>query len=306
MSTLTPALLQDAWDVQAFGFSSMAACAWLFYDTVIAMDQEIEHIWRAKISAVKVLYIFARHANLGIMIFLATTGAAHSLPDAVCHAWPSVSGAGMIVAGVSVDLLQMLRVRAIFHAQKKVTIPLYVFFSGVLLVAIIIICTKPPASEIQPKSIFVVGCSNNGGGTPTLVAWIAEMALGGIFLILTVVKLYPQLRSRFGHTHLASTILQGGVAFYAVIFVTELANMIYLQLMAKSPRQNLLNITLPWTLAVYGIAGPRLVLHLRGVMTQSMDVEESDNLNIPGQIDMPTMPSRSTSFRRLSSSEVAA
>ncbi|KZO90769.1 hypothetical protein CALVIDRAFT_568744 [Calocera viscosa TUFC12733] len=171
-------------------------------------------------------------------------------------------------------------------------------------VAIIIICTSPPASQVQPKSIFVVGCTNNASSTGTLAAWIAEMALGGIFLILTVVKLYPQLRSRFGHTHLASTILQGGVAFYAVIFVTELANMIYLQLMAKSPRQNLLNMTLPWALAVYGIAGPRLVLHLRGVMTQSMDVEESDN--IAGEMDMPTMPYRSSPSKWLSSAEVAA
>ncbi|KZO90770.1 hypothetical protein CALVIDRAFT_602665 [Calocera viscosa TUFC12733] len=81
MSTVTPALLQDAWDAQAFGFSSMAACAWLFYDTVIAMDQEIEHIWRARLSAAKVLYILARYATLGILIFLAISKSSQLLVE---------------------------------------------------------------------------------------------------------------------------------------------------------------------------------------------------------------------------------
>ncbi|KZT51657.1 hypothetical protein CALCODRAFT_123708 [Calocera cornea HHB12733] len=244
--TLSPSMLQDAWDAEMFGLSSMSACAWICNDTIIAMDQEIVHIWRAQLSSAKMLYILARYVTVAILIFLAITGAADSLPDSVCRSWPSIAGAAIIVAGVSVDLIQILRVRAVFLRNRRVTIPLYLFFAGIFLTAVVIIRTSPPASKVvQPKTKFVVGCTNNAKSIETVAAWVAELVLGGVFLLLTVARLYPQLKGRAAHTDLAATIVQGGVIFSTVIFVTELFNTVYLQVMANSDRQNLLNITLP-------------------------------------------------------------
>jgi len=181
----------------------------------------------------------------------------------------------MVIIGVSVDLIQLLRVRAIFKSNRKVTFPLYLFFAGVFLAAIVVIATRNSNSDTIEKTVYVIGCFDNSDNTSTLAAWIAEMALGGVFFFLTIWKLYPYLWRKNMHTPFLTAIVQGGVLFYAIIFAAELFNTIFAQLMSEASRPNLMDIGDPWALAVYGIAGPRLVLHLRGVMTNFVDLDDA-------------------------------
>jgi len=181
----------------------------------------------------------------------------------------------MVIIGVSVDLIQLLRVRAIFKSNRRVTFPLYIFFAGVFLAAIVVIATRNSSSNTTQKTVYVLGCFDNSDNTSTLAEWLAEMALGGMFFFLTIWKLYPYLWRKSMHTPFLTAIVQGGALFYDIIFAVELLNTVLTQLMSEASRPNLLNIAGPWALAVYGIAGPRLVLHLRGVMTSFVDLDDT-------------------------------
>jgi len=206
----------------------------------------------------------------------------------LCQAWPTVAGISIVVIGVSVDLIQLLRVRAIYKANRRVTFPLYLFFGGVFLAAIIAIAmgSSNPNSTVPAQTMYVIGCVDNHNNAAALAGWIAEMALGGVFFLLTVLKLHPYLWRRRMHTPFLTAVVEGGLVFYIVIFAVEMLNTIFVQLMSASSRMNLLNITEPWAIAVYGIAGPRLVLHLRGVMTSFVDVDDVTPVRAAGETEL--------------------
>ncbi|KZO94434.1 hypothetical protein CALVIDRAFT_599829 [Calocera viscosa TUFC12733] len=278
-NALSAAELQNARDAQAYCWSSMAAFALILYDTVIAMDQEVIHIWRAKWSPTKVLYLLSRYVTIfGVLLWwlstlqsLSTTPGpslavgASNPPHASCRTWSIMSGIGLLITGVSVDLIQLLRIRAVYSVRRYVTIPLYLMFAGVFLAALLVVVVSQQDTTVIPNTAFEIGCLDNPDNTGTLVAWIGEMCLGAVFFALTLAKLHPYLRG--GQMSALTAIVQGGVIYYAVIFAVELINVMFLQLVAKGSRPNLAGITQPWTLAVYGIAGPRLVLHLKGVIS---------------------------------------
>ncbi|KZT51656.1 hypothetical protein CALCODRAFT_521235 [Calocera cornea HHB12733] len=330
--TLTPTELQDALDVQAFCWSAMAAFALICYDTAIAMDQEIQHIWRAKWSFGKVLYLLSRYVTIfGVLLWWLSTlpGLSNSLPRLVdnvrdvryllflllaasCEV-PARADAlrrALLITGVSVDLIQLLRIRAVYSARRYVTIPLYLLFAGEpsdsehpsfapltstyrtgrclprtppflqrystpvpranpaqAAILVVVVNQQASATSTFPNTAFSIGCLENPDGSGTLVAWIGEMCLGAIFFALTLAKLHPYLRPGGGQASALTAMVQGGVLYYAVIFAVELVNVLFLQLVSRSARPELAGITQPWTLAVYGIAGPRLVLHLKGVMS---------------------------------------
>jgi len=73
MSTqaLDPSLLQDARDAQSYAFSTLAAFTWICYDILIAFDREVAHIWQAKWSAAKVLYLLARYVTVIALLYVA-------------------------------------------------------------------------------------------------------------------------------------------------------------------------------------------------------------------------------------------
>jgi len=279
---MDPSLFQDALDGQSYGFSSMGALAWVCYDIIIAIDQEVEHVWQARWSPAKVLYLLARYVSVVALVLYWLTEAVPNLPASLCQTWPIVSGIIMVIVGVSVDLIQLLRVRAIYNANRKVTIPLYLFFAGVLLAAIIVIVTGN-SNSLPDKTVYVLGCVDNHSSTATLAAWIAEMALGGVFFFLTVWKLHPYFGKRTVRTPFLTAVVEGGVLFYIVIFVAEILNTIFVQTMSDSSRLNLVNITEPWAIAVYGIAGPRLILHLRGAMTNFADLSDARPVHRTGE-----------------------
>jgi len=78
-----PLLMQDARDAQAYAFSSMGAFAWICYDTMITMDQEVMHVWQTRWSPAKVLYLISRYVTVVSLFFWWLTGAVSELPGPV-------------------------------------------------------------------------------------------------------------------------------------------------------------------------------------------------------------------------------
>ncbi|RDB30268.1 hypothetical protein Hypma_007175 [Hypsizygus marmoreus] len=54
---------------QAVNLSSVACLTWVMYDTLASLDEEIEYIWKARWTIVKVLYISMRYFGLLWVIY---------------------------------------------------------------------------------------------------------------------------------------------------------------------------------------------------------------------------------------------
>ncbi|KAF5336762.1 hypothetical protein D9758_016380 [Tetrapyrgos nigripes] len=68
VSSLTPFFL----NLQTVKYVKVACFALLIYDTIIALDQEYQHIWKKHWNLVKILYLYSRYCTFidtGIAIY---------------------------------------------------------------------------------------------------------------------------------------------------------------------------------------------------------------------------------------------
>ncbi|KAL6304074.1 hypothetical protein BKA93DRAFT_307468 [Sparassis latifolia] len=61
--------LETLFALQRTYYSSVAALAWLIFDIVITLDQEVEFIWKARWTFPKCLYLVTRYYGLFNLVF---------------------------------------------------------------------------------------------------------------------------------------------------------------------------------------------------------------------------------------------
>jgi len=154
------------------------------------------------------------------------------------------------VVGLSVDLIQILRVRALYNCSRKVTIPMYLLFSAAVILAIALTAVVTSTASVTPKPTHVAGCLTDTSNTAATAAWVAQLLLGGLaaylefrpvlnvsrlwsFFTFTLAKLHPYLSGGPGHAPVLTAFVQDGTIFFAVIFLAELFNAIYAQVMTS-------------------------------------------------------------------------
>jgi len=116
--------------------------------------------------------------------------------------------------------------------------------------------------------LTIDGCLVQADDRYMLVAWVPGFVLGGTFFLLTLVKLHPYLRAGPVETPLLTAFVRDGAAFFDDIFCSELFSAIVPPIIIAVNRPALQGIYNPWLIGVYAIAAPRLVLHLRGVVSR--------------------------------------
>jgi len=89
--------------------------------------------------------------------------------------------------------------------------------------------------------------------------------------------------------------VRDGIIFFVAIFAAELANAIFAQV-ATVPRPGLTGISPQYLLAVYGIAAPRLILHLRGIVSRPpyMTTVQTQGPDQSEELELGSLPSENT------------
>ncbi|TFK46894.1 hypothetical protein OE88DRAFT_1666674 [Heliocybe sulcata] len=81
-------------DMNMVKLFTVASAMWLAYDNILTLPREISHVWRAKWTIHRVLYIFLRIVALISMVFYLLVGLSTRLPAQVrafCFGWDKYS-----------------------------------------------------------------------------------------------------------------------------------------------------------------------------------------------------------------------
>ncbi|KAH7913289.1 hypothetical protein BJ138DRAFT_1146324 [Hygrophoropsis aurantiaca] len=215
-------------DLRLVLYATVAAATILAYDYLLTFDLELQHIWRARWSILKVLYILTRYLPFFGMVPLmyhVITG----LGIDACRIL--VWFAGIIyTSGMAASVVLLLRTWAVWGRNMKIGVFLLVvfvlactplYYTLVTYLRSVVYDTHPPAGAPE----CVVLSSNR----PTMTFWCIMMALEGLVLVLTLVKIRKDYRNETG---LSRFILKDGVIYYAVLFTLSLLNVL---IIATSP-----------------------------------------------------------------------
>jgi len=267
--------------IHSVKLAGVSASAWLLWDILITLDQEVTHIWSSHWNIPKVLYLATRYYGLFNTIFNTVVPMLPNLSVSFCTAWSWFIGfSGAVFFTTTVNLIFLLRLRALYHRNRKAVIFLTLLYvvEFITEVTITIITIKDVHMSPIPAGLPLTGCYSSSPGHLTLVSWIPCLAVACVFFAFTLYQFFLALQDEenklafasFRHRKrmapVISLFVRDGAIFFALIFAVMLINTV-----CNVVGGVLTTAGIPWLMAGYSIAGSRLVLNIRGSLSHNRD-----------------------------------
>ncbi|KAG7089096.1 hypothetical protein E1B28_010805 [Marasmius oreades] len=258
-------------------FMDVASATLLAYDVMIKLDVEVEHIWMRKWSFLTVVYIIQRYLPFldGGSVLYYHFG---NLTDHYCTLIFNLN-AWSYVVGISLSqFILTLRVWAVWNRSISVGIGFVIFFlacwipSYVLLAQFSRLTFGPFPITYYPD----FGCFF-ASALPLLPFWVCWLAYDtGTFVMILIpgLKAYHK-GSRSG---LLKTISQDGVAYYVIMFLFILINVICTVVLPVEFRTTLM---FSFARITHSLGTSRIILHIRQAAWRRAYTHETSLSQIP-------------------------
>ncbi|KLO11856.1 hypothetical protein SCHPADRAFT_905633 [Schizopora paradoxa] len=261
--------------------NSVASFAFLTWDILITMGDEVEFIWNKPFAPTSYIYLFTRYfawiSQLALLCgvdTLSTSRSRHPSP-AECRNWVIWETTSTQVELMAVELLLMMRVHALYNRSRRVAYGLGICY----VTEVVVMTVSITLSTINSKST-----SNCETIVPlTIIAYgAASLLFELLLLVMTTTKVVRQLRETWRYIPMMRTILRDGLWAFALIFVAIFTNAILYGFVKNA----LSAVAFPWLLTVSSFSGYRLMLNLRRA---GYDMHSDLALTRTGDLEFATM-----------------
>lgn len=177
-------LIQTASHNFSANLAGAAALAWLIFDIVLTLEQEICHVWRQKWTLQKVLYLLVRYYTA---FTLASLFAANAITDpslAFCKQflqW-NVYGTMLVTLGLG-DIMFATRIYAAYGQSRKLLVFLIVLLLLEIVVGYVLSYIEVVSLVIlpRPSGYPLPGCNSSlpKDNKINLIFWITEFLVSG-------------------------------------------------------------------------------------------------------------------------------
>ncbi|KAF9256378.1 hypothetical protein L218DRAFT_216911 [Marasmius fiardii PR-910] len=256
-SSLTP--IQEAEGAQAVNQSSVAALAFLVYDVLITIDEEVNLIWPRPWSFLKVIYVFVRYIPVLVQISIIFVGT--ELPVALnytprdCFIWMTYQAAALITIVATVDLILILRVFALYHDNRLVKYivgALYLVYLAGMCAGLVLGVPK-----IKYNSLCVVIDAAN-----IMALYLGSaMFFQTVLFLLTTAKFISAVRAGWGNVPILRVVMRDGTWAFTLLLLIEAG---YGSLYAL-PNRSYAGILYGWLLTAFSFSGYRILLNLNNL-----------------------------------------
>jgi len=253
----------------------------LVYDLFITIEDEVEYVWKKPINVVSVIFILNRYILPGVLVVdiygesfpytlmapffdtvLVPTDKVSTHSDEFCKGWILLRAYLVVMGFVSMHAMVCIRINAMYNGCGLVRVLLWV--GGLLYTC-------------STSTIMTVGYANvlnklsakmpNGACVPGIppylwVAWVPTIVFETITFLLTMhFILFRLSKDSLYHTFLC---LEGTIYFFIVIA----AALFSLITWKRAATTSLVGLSRPFSSCMVTMAGNRLVLSLRKLVSQ--------------------------------------
>jgi hypothetical protein len=278
-------------DPYKLDLSAVASLAFLVWDILITLDQEVEAIWtKPNKFYAKWLFLFVRYFAVSMQIALLFVGTRLSLDFnytySDCVKWYIFQEVGTQVLIATVESILIVRVHALYDRSRIVTVILILLFMVENVVMIITLVGVVPEIGFDP--ICIVEHS-----PPRLLLFaVAFVSFETVLFILTLFKFIIALRNGWGRTPVLFLLVRDGTWAFILIFVTLCVNAAFY---LGEGNSSMSSIAFPWLLSIEAFAGARLVLNLHALpFDASADSRSGGGGTLSSNIVFMSNPAAST------------
>ncbi|KAI0674409.1 hypothetical protein C8Q78DRAFT_1151252 [Trametes maxima] len=243
-----------------------AATAFLVWDALINLDQEVEYIWSGPNSWVKWTFLLIRHIPYliqgSVLTLVALSG--HVWQPRECRAWIIYQLVAIEALIIAVEVVLIVRIYAMYSRNRVVLSLVLVLFCA----EIGAMCTILAISI--PQITFTTQCLITS--TPTLFPtyWTISLAFETSLFTLTLVKFMNNMvRTQLRQQSILFVLMRDGTWAYAIIFGESV--MLLNSVMYQVERNTLAGVCYFWEIAVMSFAGSHVLLNLRRLAVEPRD-----------------------------------
>ncbi|OBZ76056.1 hypothetical protein A0H81_03318 [Grifola frondosa] len=242
------------------GYAGVAALAFMTWDMLINIPEEVECIWRGLNGWTKWMYLFIRYmpiltqASMIPMITSDTSGIHFS--SSGCRIWITYEAAVIVAIELAVETMLIMRVYALYNRSKLVLVPVLLCFMMEITAMITVISLASSKTQLTPQ------CIVSNEPIVMIVWWLGSLAFEFILFTLTLVKFFQAAHQRMGSRSLLNIFVRDGTWAFGLVFVIVLLNTLMYELI-HTPLAGMGYSYNRWALSAISFAGSHLILNLR-------------------------------------------
>jgi len=256
-----------------------ASLAFLLYDHALTFDAEMMYVWKhpSRWSFGKILLVFNRYFGPFTLVFNIFVYVNPSVTITFCegfHWWETTSEA---VAVLTVELILMTRIYAVYDRSRKLLFVLGALFLAEIAGTLVIVDIGLPHGIPRPFP-ELAGCFVGAQPPLYFLTWIPALAFESVLCFLMLYKAWRMHKDEYSSA-LLNLIIRDSVLYFLTIFATLLLNCLIWALASE----NFLEIALGWAVALPCALGSRLLLNMRERMYREETSQRSPHAGIEMQ-----------------------
>ncbi|KAJ3536833.1 hypothetical protein NMY22_g5861 [Coprinellus aureogranulatus] len=202
------------------GYSYASAIAFLIYDILLTLPDEVQFVWPMRPSFTKAAFFFIRYFPplLGLSTQFYGAPLPNQYSDRACYVWNVYQGLGLILTIVAVDYILILRVFAMYPRNTPIRA------TTALLYASEIVTMSVGFGIGIPQLRFDDRCVTHDSPPIVMVASGFPILYQAFLFVATAVRFYFSLKAGWGNIPILHLLMRDGTWAFVVLFavlVTE-------------------------------------------------------------------------------------
>ncbi|KAF9038700.1 hypothetical protein BJ165DRAFT_1499820 [Panaeolus papilionaceus] len=191
-----------------------AAYVMLVYDHLLTLQDEVEHIWKKKLTLGTILFLLNRYGALFSVIIVIIAYNDQSWGEKSCHNFV-IYEAAVVIALVGIcELIMILRVYALYECSKTMLSVLLSMLLGHIVVTIVA-ARKGFALPLPPG---LTACILSGSSFIFASFWIIPLIMDSTMFGLTMWRGRGYFRARSFTSRVMHILLRDGAIYFFAIF----------------------------------------------------------------------------------------
>jgi len=212
-------MLRDYWAVK---YTGVAFLTILFYDHIITLDEERDKIWGLPWRLPKILFLVIRYVIAPAILFRVLFEKVHVQIRKTCFFMMHWTASVALLAVITVWLMSILRVLALYSLDKKVLVFLVVLSIASVTAAVCVDIHALNEATAIPGGGMFSGCLL---GIPSLIyaQWIPLACFESTILVMTVYKALTYRRS----IPVLRVLARDSIIYFSTIVSFLMANLFF-------------------------------------------------------------------------------
>jgi len=273
----TESLGQVALHLTAGKYFQVAAFVLLVYDHMLTFSEEVERIWKQKITGPSILFMLNRYVTpLQFIIIIHAFNDPIWTPSA-CSRFVAFEGASTVALIAICELIMILRIYALYAKSTLILGSLMILWTLQLSISSIGMTVGFPV----PLPPGFVGCIFTGRNKLFPTIWVTPLVTDSAIFLLTLWRTRDYVK-RSREISAINIFLRDGLLYFLVIFMANLFNLLMFFLAAD----DLKAIGASFSQLITATMISRLVLNLRSssaIPPRDVDASRTSTMKFTAQ-----------------------